>query len=82
MRYNRPVSLRGGMQQIQGCSYYWGVPLPEVNNMPYLSSNKEKTCVALALTSTEDDINKMARGNYQVMLQSMQLLYPLFFVHL
>lgn len=54
-----------------------------MNNRPHLSSDDEKTCAVLASTSTEHDINKIDKGHYWAMLQSMQLPYPLFFfVHL
>jgi hypothetical protein len=53
-----------------------------VNNRPHLSSDEKKTCVVLALTLTEYDVNKMAKGYYQALLQSMRLFLSLVFVHL
>jgi hypothetical protein len=49
-----------------------------VNNKPCLSSNEEKIYAILALTSTKYDVNRMDRGHYQYMLQSMKFTYPLF----
>ena len=48
-------------------------PPYKVNNKPCLSSNEEKNCVVLALTSTKYEVNKMVIGYYQTTLHSMLL---------
>jgi hypothetical protein len=40
---------------------------PDVNNKPRLGSDEKKTCVVLALTSIEYEVNRMARGHYQAL---------------
>jgi len=76
IRYNGSVNLRDEIQHIWDYAYYWRVLPFYVNNKSCLRSNKLKTCVMMASATTEYDINKIVKGHYQAMLQSIQPLYP------
>jgi hypothetical protein len=82
MKYSGLVSLKDGMQQVWRCFHYWRVHTPNVNNKPCLSSDKEKTCVVLASSSTEYKVNRMTKWYYQVALQNIQLPYSLFSMYI
>jgi len=52
----------------------------EVNNKPRLSSNEEKYCVVLDSTRIDYEVDKMTKGYYRAIFQSIKLLchFPLF----
>lgn len=71
----RTVTNLGLFLLLEGPSY-------EVNNKSCLSLDEEKNHAVLALISAEYEVNKMVKGYYQTVLQSMLLLclaFDLFF---
>ena len=56
-----------------------GAP-PDVNSRICFRLDEEKICVVLTMISTKYEVNRMGKGDYQTLLQSIQLHFLFFWI--